>query len=287
MKDRFIELIRRASTSLPADVQTAIVAAASREEDGSRARRVLMTLLQNASEASRRSLPICQDSGTLIFNVWHGPGFSASDLKKEIGAAVVSATERSWLRPNAVDPVTGANSGNNLGSGAPLILFHDIPEDRLEATLLQKGGGSENVSTQYSLPDAKLGADRDLDGVRRCILDAAFKAQGFGCAPGTLGVGIGGDRMTSYMTAKEQLLRRLDDTNPVPALASLEEKAFEEINSLGIGPMGFGGRTTALGVKIGARHRVPASFFVSVAYMCWAFRRCTMKVAGEKVEYIS
>jgi fumarate hydratase class I len=287
MQDRFLELIRRASTSLPADVKAAIVAAASLEEDGSRARRVLMTLLQNASEASRRSLPVCQDSGSLIFNVRHGPGFSASGLKKEIAAAVVSATERSWLRPNAVDPVTGANSGNNLGVGAPLMLFHDIPEDRLEATLLQKGGGSENVSAQYSLPDETLGADRDLEGVRRCILDAAFKAQGFGCAPGTFGVGIGGDRMTSCMTAKDQLLRRLDDTNPVPALASLEEKALEEINSLGIGPMGFGGRTTALGVKIGARHRVPASFFVSVAYMCWAFRRCTMKVAGDKAEYFS
>ncbi|MFA6033424.1 MAG: fumarate hydratase, partial [Myxococcota bacterium] len=152
---------------------------------------------------------------------------------------------------------------------------------------LLKGGGSENASAQYSLPDAAIGAGRDLDGVRRCILHAAHLAQGRGCAPGTLGVGVGGDRMTSYLCAKEQLLRKLDDTNSDPRLGALETRVRSEVNSLGIGPMGFGGRTTVLGVKIGARHRLPASFFVSIAYMCWALRRCTMTIRDGVVEYSS
>ena len=136
-----------------------------------------------------------------------------------------------------------------------------------------KGGGSENMSRQYSLPDEPLGAGRDLDGVRRCILDAVWRAQGYGCAPGILGVCIGGDRASSFETAKRQLLRPLGDSAASPALRKLERTALLEANSLGIGPMGLGGKTTLLGVKIAALARLPASFFVTVAYMCWACRR--------------
>ena len=144
-------------------------------------------------------------------------------------------------------------------------------------TLLMKGGGSENMSRQYSLPDAALGAGRDLEGVRRCVLDAVQKAQGYGCAPGILGVCIGGDRACGFEEAKHQLLRSLDDSNADPELARLEKRVLKEANSLGIGPMGLGGKTTLLGVKIGSRPRVPASFFVTVAYLCWAARRQTVK----------
>jgi fumarate hydratase class I len=140
-----------------------------------------------------------------------------------------------------------------------------------------KGGGSENMSRQYSLPDASIGAGRDLEGVRRCVLDAVQKAQGYGCAPGILGVCVGGDRACGFEEAKHQLLRRLGDKNPDPELASLEERILEEANSLGIGPMGLGGKTTLLGVKLGSRPRVPASFFVTVAYLCWAARRQTVR----------
>ncbi|MBI5525122.1 MAG: fumarate hydratase [Deltaproteobacteria bacterium] len=285
LTDHFTELIRRASTVLPSDVGAAIRAAADHEDEGSVARRVLLSLLENAAAAARESSPICQDTGTLTFHVTHDAGFSRAVLEDQIREAVAEATRRSFLRPNAVNALTGKNSGNNLGTGAPLVFFHDAfgrseaadtQHSTLSATLLLKGGGSENVSIQYSLPDERLGAGRDYAGVRRCILDAVHRAQGYGCAPGTLGIGIGGDRMTSHMTAKEQLLRRLDDVNPDPDLAAHEKEAVEKLNTLGIGPMGFGGRTTVLGVKIGARHRVPASFFVSIAYMCWAFRRCTM-----------
>jgi fumarate hydratase class I len=287
MKAHFVELIRRASSVLPSDVEAALKFAAGREEEGSMARRVIRSLLENAAEAAKASMPICQDTGTLIFKVTYGPEFSQTALENEIKAAVVEATANSYLRPNAVDPITGRNSGNNIGVGSPLFFFFQRPEKGLRASLMLKGGGSENVSIQYTLPDPSLKAGRDLFGVRKCILDAAFRAQGFGCAPGTLGVGIGGDRMSSYMCAKEQLFRRLDDVNRSAGLAALEGRCLEEINTLGIGPMGYGGRTTVLGVKIGLRHRVPASYFVSVAYMCWAFRRCLMKLDGGNAEYSS
>ena len=139
--------------------------------------------------------------------------------------------------------------------------------------LLMKGGGSENVGRQYSLPDAELGAGRDLDGVRRCVLDAVYRAQGNGCAPGILGVCIGGDCATGFEVAKAQLLRSLDDHAENAEIAALEARLLDEINTLGIGPMGMGGTPTALGVKIGTASRVPASYFVTVAYMCWCCRR--------------
>ena len=196
------------------------------------------------------------------------------------------ATERSYLRPNAVDSLTGKNSGNNTGEDFPTMHFHEWDRDSIHVDLLLKGGGCENVSTQYKLPDARLKAGRDLEGVRRVVLDAVHQAQGKGCAPGVLGVAIGGDRGSSYLKSKQQLLRKLEDENSDEELAALEERLHEEANQLGIGPMGFGGKTTVLGVKVGAQHRLPASYFVSIAYMCWANRRSSMDVNlnGEKVE---
>jgi fumarate hydratase class I len=183
------------------------------------------------------------------------------------------ATREAYLRPNAVDPLTGTNSGNNVGAGFPTVHFDEWDHDHLHVDLLLKGGGSENVSAQYALPRAALRAGRDLDGVRRAVLDAVYRAQGKGCAPGVLGVAIGGDRGTGYVHAKAQLMRRLDDTNPQPALEALEARLLHECNELGIGPMGFGGKTTVLAVKIAALHRLPACYFVTIAYMCWACRR--------------
>jgi fumarate hydratase class I len=163
--------------------------------------------------------------------------------------------------------------------------FHEWENEGIEVRLLLKGGGCENVSTQYELPNTELNAGRDLEGVRRVVLDAVNRAQGLGCAPGVLGIAIGGDRGTSFAKSKQQLLRPLADTNPQPELAQLEDRLYQEGNELGIGPMGFGGQTTLLGVKIGALHRLPASFFVSIAYMCWANRRGSMRVIGEEVTY--
>ncbi len=272
LKDVFLELIRRTATDLPEDVEQAIRAAREQEAAGSAAQSAMNTILENVALARKGSTPICQDTGSLIFYVYHPAGWSTRSLGEQIRGAVAAATERSYLRPNAVNSVSGKNTNNNIGEGSPTLHWEEWDEDYLKVDLLLKGGGCENVSAQYSLPDAQLGAGRDLAGVRKVVLDAVCKAQGEGCAPGVLGVAVGGDRGVSYFHAKEQLFRKLGDQSPDPELAKLENRLAQEANSLGIGPMGFGGQTTVLGVKIGAAHRHPACFFVTVAYMCWADR---------------
>ena len=286
MTDAVVELIRRSSTRISADVRDAIARAAEREEPGSGAELTLRLLLENTRLAETTSRPICQDTGALLFFIQRGADYSQRAIEAAINAALPVATQRCYLRPNAVHPITGKNSGDNTGIGVPMMEFRETDGAGLEIALLQKGGGSENVSRQYSLPDALLNAGRDLEGVRRCILDGVNRAQGQGCAPGIIGVGIGGDRASSYLTAKHQLLRRLDDHSPDPAVAELEARLTGELNSLGIGPMGCGGRTTVLAVKAGIAYRVPACYFVSMAYMCWALRRHTMVVTpGGEVTY--
>jgi fumarate hydratase class I len=284
LAEHFEELIRRASTVLPADVERKIKEAADAEGDTA-AGATLRQMLDNAAQAQEASTPICQDTGTPIFYVDYGPDYRQKQLEAAIREAAASATRKYYLRPNAVDPLTGKNSGDNTGLGFPYIHFHEQDAPGLEVRLMLKGGGSENVGAQYRLPDSKLKAGRDMEGVRRCVIDAVFNAQGKGCAPGTIAVGIGGDRGSSYIESKEQLFRPLDDRNDNPELAALEERLYKELNELGIGPMGFGGKTTALGVKIGLRHRVPACYFVAVSYVCWAYRRASMTIKGEEVTY--
>ena len=291
LTESFIELVRRASTDLPADVEAALRAAQAREEPGSAAAGALETILENVELARANSTPVCQDTGTPIFYVSHPQGMSTRELRAQIEAAVAEATARAYLRPNAVDSLTGRNSGNNLGIGYPTFHFEEwdvgarSPRPDLKVDLLLKGGGSENVGAQYKLPHGPLNAGRDLEGVRKVVLDAVYQAQGKGCAPSVLGIALGSDRGYGYVHAKEQLFRPLDEVNPVPELAKLEERLLRECNELGIGPMGFGGKTTVFGVKIGAYHRLPACYFVSVAYMCWACRRARMIVQNGKVEY--
>lgn len=280
----FVELIRRTSTDLPPDVQRALQDARGQEQEGSAARGALDTILENVALAREKSTPVCQDTGTPIFYVYHPRGWSTRELSDQIRAATAEATEKTYLRPNAVDTVSGENSGNNLGGDAfPTIHFEELEGDELIVDLMLKGGGCENVGAQYSLPNNALGAGRDLQGVRKVILDAVHKAQGKGCAPGILGVAIGGDRGSSYYGSKETLFQSLDDSNPDPDLAALEEQLTQEANQLDIGPMGFGGKTTVLGVKIKNMHRLPASYFVSVSYMCWAYRRRRMIVRGAEI----
>jgi fumarate hydratase class I len=289
LTSEFVELIRRAATVLPNDMRGALAKATENEEAGSPAKGALDTIMLNVSIAEKNSTPICQDTGTPIFEIHHPFGVSTRKLKEQIRQACAIATEHSYLRPNAVDSLTGKNSGDNTGEDFPTMHFHEWEEAHIHVDLLLKGGGCENVSTQYKLPDSALGAGRDLEGVRRVVLDAVYQAQGRGCGPAVLGIAIGGDRGASYAKSKQQLFRPLADTNPEPELAALEERLYDEANQLGIGPMGFGGNTTVLGVKIGALHRLPASYFVSVAYMCWANRRAHMDVNfgedGLEVQY--
>jgi fumarate hydratase class I len=281
LTDYFVELVRRAATILPADMENALGNAREQEEEGSAAEGALNTILLNVNMAREHSTPICQDTGTPIFEIFYPLGISTRALTQQIRHAVGIATEHSYLRPNAVDSLTGQNSGDNTGEDFPTIHFHEWDEPHIHVDLLLKGGGCENVSTQYKLPDAGLQAGRDLEGVRKTVLDAVYQAQGRGCGPAVLGVSVGGDRGSSYIKSKQQLFRPLDDENPDPQLAKLENDIHEQANELGIGPMGFGGKTTVLGVKIGAQHRLPASYFVSVAYMCWANRRAHMDITIE------
>ena len=282
-----LELIRRTSTSLPADVEERLKAAVEKEEPGSAARGALETIMKNIELARAQSTPICQDTGTPIFYVHYPEGWSTRKLKEQIRAALAEATKRSYMRPNAVDAIYDKNSGNNLGGDDfPSVHFDEVDADQpLVIELMLKGGGCENVGAQYSLPNAQLGAGRDLKGVRKVVLDAVYKAQGKGCAPGILGVAIGGDRGTSYVKSKEVLYDKIGTRNADPKLAALEEQLTDEANQMGIGPMGFGGQTTVIDTKITGLHRLPASYYVSVSYMCWAYRRRKMTVQGDEVSY--
>lgn len=286
LTEHILELVRLAATDLPPDVEASLREALEREAPGSAARGALETILTNVEMARKNSTPICQDTGTPIFYVYYPVGWSTRKLRQQIEAAVAEATRRAYLRPNAVNAITGKNTGDNLGDEHfPTTHFQEVEGDTLTMELMLKGGGCENVGNQLKLPDSRLGAGRDLEGVRKVALDTVFQAQGKGCAPGILGVAIGGDRGSSYYGSKEALFRKLDDTHPDPDLAALEERITKEANELGIGPMGFGGETTVLGTKIKDLHRLPASYFVSVSYMCWAYRRRKMIVRGDQVVY--
>lgn len=286
LTNEILELIRRTSSSLPPDVEKKLRESIEKEEPGSAARGALETVLKNVELSRAQSTPICQDTGTPIFQVHYPAGWSTLQLKTQIRAALAEATRRSYMRPNAVDAIYDKNTGNNLGGDDfPYIHFEEIEGKDLTIDLMLKGGGCENVGRQYSLPDNSLGAGRDLAGVRKVVLDAVQKAQGQGCAPGVLGVSIGGDRGTSYIKSKEVLLSELGTRNKDSKLAELEERLTSEANEMGIGPMGFGGKTTVLDTKIVGLSRLPASYFVSVSYMCWAYRRRKLTVRGDEVLY--
>ncbi|MBE2929223.1 fumarate hydratase [Anoxybacillus flavithermus] len=275
-QESMYKLIVETSTKLPKDVRRAIAKAKMRENAGTRAAMSLATIVQNIQMADENVSPICQDTGLPTFKIKVPVGVNQMEMKEAIRRAIAQATKDGKLRPNSVDSLTGENSGDNLGIGLPVIKFEQWEKDYIDVRLILKGGGCENKNIQYSLPCELEGlgrAGRDLDGIRKCILHAVYQAQGQGCSAGFIGVGIGGDRSSGYDLAKEQLFRSVDDVNPNEDLRKLEEYIMGAANKLGIGTMGFGGETTLLGCKIGVMHRIPASFFVSVAYNCWAFRR--------------
>jgi len=285
--DSVLSLIIRTSTDLPPDVRAAMKVAMAEETPGTQSAQALSIIGQNIDQAADCEGAICQDTGMPTFEVKTPVAANQIVLTQQIREAVAEATRRGKLRPNSVDSITGENSGSNLGPGTPIIHFEQWEHDDIEVKLILKGGGCENMNAQYSVPVELPGlgrADRTLEGVRKCILHAVWNAQGKGCAPGAVGVCIGGDRTSGYVHAKEQLFRTLDDVNPDTRLAALEASIMGEVNTLGIGTMGFGGRTSLIGCKIGAVNRLPASFFVSVAYDCWAFRRLGVVLDGQSGE---
>jgi fumarate hydratase class I len=273
LQNSLLELIRRTSAEIPDDVNLSILASLEQEKKGTIAESALKIIDQNIQLAKRKSQPICQDTGSILFYVDVPVGYDQITFEETAKEAVKLATKKGFLRQNSVDSLTGVNDGTNVGPGAPVFHFHQHRSPELSMRLVLKGGGCENVGAQYSLPNDKLNANRDLDGCRKAILDAVLQAQGKGCGPGILGVCIGGDRTTSYEMSKTQFLRLIPDRNPNPVLDKLEQDILKTANELGIGPMGFGGKTTLLGVKICAANRLPASYFVSISYMCWAYRR--------------
>jgi len=284
LANSLLELITQTSTNLPPDVRAAMSDVTASEPMGTQAAQALSVIASNIDMANDDESPICQDTGMPTFVIHTPVGVNQIHLKEAIRQAVAEATRRGKLRPNSVDSLTGENSGDNLGPETPVIHFEQWEQDEIEVKLILKGGGCENKNIQYSVPctlDHLGRADRNLEGVRKCILHAVWQAQGQGCAPGAVGVCIGSDRAHGYYVAKEQLFRTLDDTNPNPVLAKLEAEIMEEANKLGVGPMGFGGQASLIGCKVAAANRLPASFFVSVAYDCWAFRRLGVRLDAQ------
>src|SRR5580692_1845754 len=285
LQDSLVELIRRTSAEIPDDVNQAILTSLENEKKNSLAANAIKIIDQDIALAKQKSQPICQDTGSILFYVDCPVGYDQVTFAETARTAVTAATKKGYLRQNSVDSLTGKNDGTNVGPGAPAFHFHQHRSPEIKVRLILKGGGCENVGAQYSLPDDSLQANRDFDGCRKAILDAVLQAQGKGCGPGILGVCIGGDRATGYEHSKTQFLRLLDDRNSEPKLDVMEQDILKTANELGIGPMGFGGRTTLLGVKICAANRLPASFFVSISYMCWAYRRQGVTLdAAAKIE---
>jgi len=281
LKNSLLQLITQTSTNLPPDVRAAMSLATAAETPGTQAAQALTIIAGNVDMAEEGEVPICQDTGMPTFFIHTPAGLSQLEIREAAREAIAEATRRGKLRPNSVDSLTGKNSGDNLGEGTPVFHFEQWNESEIEVRLILKGGGCENKNIQYSLPCTIEGlgrADRNLEGVRHALLHAVWQAQGQGCAPGALGVCIGSDRAHGYALAKAQLLRPLDDVNPNPELARLEERIMTEANRLGVGAMGFGGKSSLIGCKIAAANRLPASFFVSVAYECWAFRRLGVRL---------
>ncbi|MBI4831890.1 MAG: fumarate hydratase [Candidatus Lindowbacteria bacterium] len=263
------------------DIYEGLLKTRESEEKGSPAHLAISTIIENADLAKSESKPMCQDTGYPVFFVTlphHAPIFK---VREAITEATRIATAEIPLRPNAVDSVSGKNSGDNTGTLWPLIHFDGWEKDHILIRAMLKGGGSENCGATYKLPDARLGAGRDLEGVRRAVLDAVHSAQGRACPPYVLGVALGGSKDSVAQLSKQQLLRQLDDTSASPKLAELERRLMSEANSLGIGPIGVGGNTCVIGVKIAAAHRHAASFFVDVAFCCWADRKGSLEYHGK------
>jgi fumarate hydratase class I len=276
LRNAIVELYRKAATSLPADVVSALQNVHRKEKKGSNAALALSVMLENISGAVKTVRPLCQDTGVPVFFVRVPVGLSHLQIRSTVIKATQIATREIPLRPNAVDILTEKNSGDNTGIGFPVIYIDETKGRNLVIDLMLKGSGSENIGQLYKLPLEELQAERNLEGVRKCVLDTVYKAQGKGCPPYIIGVGIGATKDQVTRLSKEQLLRRLDDVNRYPVLSKLEKKISDDINSLGIGTSGLGGRITSLGVKIGINHRHPASYFVDISVSCWADRRTRM-----------
>lgn len=283
VEDVAVKLLQLAVTELPRDVKEALQRA-YREEESEAGKTQLKAILDNVELAEKTRTPMCQDTGVIIFYV--KAGAQAKDLDK-IGDAFLSATRRATkevpLRPNAVDPFTQKNSGDNTGRFLPFINWEIVPGDSVELTVFPKGGGCENVCALGMLRPGE-----GIRGLKKFVVDTVIKAGAKPCPPNILGVAVGGGADIAMKLAKQALLRPLDQGNPDPELAKLEKELYEAANMTGIGPMGLGGRFTVLGVNVEHGHRHPASYPVAVAVQCWAARRASAHIHSDgTVEYLT
>ena len=283
IEDVAFNLIRTAVINLPQDVKNALKKAYA-EETVSTARIQLRTILDNIELAEQQQAPLCQDTGTITFYM---KASAKTENLEQVEPALISATRRATceipLRPNAVNPFTQKNSDDNTGRYTPNIQWEIVDGDGLELTVVAKGGGSENASAL-----GMLNPSEGIKGLKKFIVDAVIKAGAQPCPPTILGVAVGGGADVAMQLAKKTLIKPLDQENPDPALAKLEREILEAVNMTGIGPMGLGGKTTALGVHVDYAFRHPASFPVAVAFSCWADRHASARIrSDEKVEYLT
>jgi fumarate hydratase subunit alpha len=278
-----VKLLQLAVTELPLDVKVALQRA-YRDEVNEIGKAQLKVILDNVELAEKTCTPMCQDTGVVIFYVKAGSKLHGLDqIEEALRKATVRATKEVPLRPNAVDPFTQKNTGDNTGRHIPYIHWEIVPGDALEITVLPKGGGSENVSAL-----GMLSPNQGINGLKKFVVDTVIKAGAKPCPPTILGVAVGGGVDIVMNIAKQALLKPLDQPNPNPELAKLEQELSEAVNSTGIGPMGLGGKTTVLGVKVDYAHRHPASYPVAVVVQCWAARRASARIYSDgKVEYLS
>jgi fumarate hydratase subunit alpha len=276
-------ILKQAVIYLPDDVKAALKKAYA-EETSETGKTQLKAILDNIELAEKYKAPVCQDTGTIIFYI--KAGAKAKDLDKVEGAlinAVKRATKEVPLRPNAVNPFDQKNSGDNTGRYIPHLNWEIIPGDKIEITVMTKGGGSENVCLGGMIVPGE-----GIKGLKKFVVDAVVKAGSQPCPPNILGIAVGGGADISMKLAKKALLRPLNEPNANPELAKLENEIFEAVNMTGIGPMGLGGKTTVLGVKIDFAYRHPASFPAAVAFNCWAARRSTARISADgTTEYLT
>ena len=285
IEDTVVKLHKFAATQLPKDVSEALKTMYEQETKPT-SKAALKTIVDNFSIADETSTPMCQDTGIHIYYVNIGENFpKVKGIRETLRNASVRATKEVPLRPNAVNPIVGGNSGDNTGNNIPFINFDFIPDaDYLEVTVFPKGGGSENMCALGMLKPGQ-----GVNGIKKFVIDTIIKAGGQPCPPGVIGVGIGGGADIALKLAKKQVMRPIGERHPDPEIAKLEEDLLKAINMTGIGAMGLGGDvSTALDVKIEYAHRHPASLPAAVAYQCWAARKSTARIYPDKrVEYLT
>ncbi len=276
-------ILKRAVIYLPEDVKQALNKAYG-EETSETGKTQLKAILDNIELAEKYQAPVCQDTGTIIFYVKAGSQVKNLDkIEEALVNATRKATKEVPLRPNAVDPFTQKNSGDNTGRHIPHLHWEIVPGDSLELTVMTKGGGSENVCLTGMLVPGE-----GIRGLKKFVIDAVIKAGAKPCPPNILGVAIGGGADIAMKLAKKVLLKPLDEHNPDSEIAEIEKEILEAANMTGIGPMGLGGKTTVLGVHMDYAYRHPASFPAAVAFNCWAARRASARInADGAVEYLT